>query len=393
MFTMYIQRMITPEIIGLINSFPVVGIVGPRQVGKTTLVKYLINHTKKDCIYLDLELPEDQSKLIEPQLFLEHYLNKCVILDEIQQYPHIFPILRALIDKNRKAGRYVVLGSASPQLLKQSSETLAGRIVYKELMPFNLVEVIDHFNMYDHWFRGGFPPAFLASDDTNFRIWMRNFIQTYLERDLPMLGLSVNPSLMRNFWIMLAHFHGGIWNASKFANSLGITVPTVNRYLNFLESAFIINRLQPYHQNLKKRLVKSPKIYLRDSGMVHYLTGIKNFDDLHGNVLIGNSWEGYVIEQIKQILPEEFDLYFYRTHNGAESDLVITHGNTPITCIEIKYTVAPKVPKGFLISVEDLKTRRNFIIIPRSDTYPIAKNITVCSLIDFLSKHVKSIIS
>ena len=384
--------MITDELIKLINSFPVIGIIGPRQVGKTSLAKRLINNIKKDTLYLDLELPEDQSKLIDPQLFLEHYFDKCIILDEIQQMPHIFPVLRALIDKNRQAGHYLILGSASPSLLKQSSETLAGRIVYKQLSPFNLTEIINNFEMNTHWYRGGFPPAFLASDVENFITWMRNFVQTYLERDLPMLGLTVSPSLMRRFWTMLAHFQGGIWNASNFANALGITVPTVNRYLDFLESAFIVNRLQPYYLNIKKRLVKSPKIYLRDSGLLHYLTGIFHFDALLGNVIVGNSWEGYVIEQIKQIIPEEFDLYYYRTHNGAESDLVITHGNKPIACIEIKYTSTPKVSRGFSIAINDLNSTQNFIITPYSDSYPISKHIFVCNLIDFLTKHLQSII-
>jgi predicted AAA+ superfamily ATPase len=388
---MYVQRAITAGIIKLIDQFPVVGIVGSRQVGKTTLAKHLINHIKRECIYLDLELPEDHSKLSEPQLFLENLLDKCVILDEIQQIPQIFQVLRALIDKNRQPGSYVILGSASPNLLKQSSETLAGRISYKELTPFNLTEIIDHSDINSHWFRGGFPVAFLSPDDAACRTWMRNFVQTYLERDLPMLGLLVNPILMRRFWTMLAHFHGGIWNASNFSKSLGLTVPTMNRYLEFLESAFIITRLQPFYLNIKKRLVKSPKIYIRDSGMLHYLAGIQNFQDLQGNVLIGNSWEGYVIEQVLQKLSDEMDLYYYRTHNGAESDLVLVRGNRPFCCIEIKYTAAAKVSKGFLVSIEDLKTRKNYIITPKSDTYPVSKNVTVCNLYDFLSQHILSI--
>jgi predicted AAA+ superfamily ATPase len=389
---MYIQRKVTSELIKLIDQFPVVGIIGPRQVGKTTLVKNLIDHINKECIYLDLELPEDQSKLYEPQLFLEQHFDKCVILDEIQQIPQIFPVLRGLIDKHRVAGRYVILGSASPDLLKQSSETLAGRIVYKELTPFNLTEISDNFDLNLHWFRGGFPEAFLSTDAGFYRTWMRNFIQTSLERDLPLLGLSVSPILMRRLWTMLAHFHGGIWNASNFAKSLGITIPTVNRYLEFLDAAFIINRLQPFYLNLKKRLVKSPKIYIRDSGILHYLAGISSFQDLQGNVLIGNSWEGYVIEQVKQVLPGEFDLYYYRTHNGTESDLVLVRGNKPLASIEIKYTAAPKLSKGFQISIEDLGTSKNFIINPKSDTYPIGKNVIVCSLFEFISRHIHSII-
>jgi hypothetical protein len=389
---MHIQREVTSELIELITQFPVLGIIGPRQVGKTTIAKHLIGHISKECIYLDLELPEDQSKLYEPQLYLEQHLNKCVILDEIQQIPQIFPVLRGLIDKRRVAGRYVILGSASPNLLKQSSETLAGRIAYKELTPFNLIEISDNSDINLHWYRGGFPEAFLSLDEGFYRNWMRNFIQTYLERDLPLLGLSVTPTLMRRLWTMLAHFHGGIWNASNFAKSLGITIPTVNRYLEFLEAAFIINRLQPFYLNLKKRLVKSPKIYIRDSGILHYLAGILNFQNLQGNVLIGNSWEGYVIEQVKQILPGEFDLYYYRTHNGTESDLVLVRGNKPLSCIEIKYTAAPKLSKGLQISIKDLRTNNNFIITPKSDTYPISKNVKVCNLFDFLSRHINSII-
>ena len=388
---MYIQRNITTELIKRIDQFPVVGIIGPRQVGKTTLAKYLIDHINKECIYLDLELPEDQSKLYEPQLFLEQHLDKCVILDEIQQIPQIFPVLRGLIDKHKSPGNYVILGSASPALLKQSSETLAGRIAYRELTPFNLTEIPDNSDINRHWFRGGFPQAFLSPDEEFYRNWMRNFIQTYLERDLPLLGMPAAPTLIRRLWTMLAHFHGGIWNASNFAKSLAITVPTVNRYLEFLESAFIINRLQPFYLNLKKRIVKSPKIYIRDSGILHYLTGILNFHNLQGNVLIGNSWEGYVIEQIKQILPHEFDLYYYRTHNGSESDLVLVRGSIPLSCIKIKYTAAPKLSKGFQISIEDLKTNNNFIISPKSDTYPIGKNITVCNLYDFLSQQIHAV--
>jgi len=386
---MYIERVITTELVELIDRFPVVGIIGPRQVGKTTLARHLMDRINKECLYLDLELPEDQGKLYDPQLYLEQHIDKCVILDEIQQMPALFPLLRGLIDKHRVPGRYVILGSASPDLLRQSSETLAGRIVYKELTPFNLIEIPGDFDLSHHWFRGGFPEAFLSPDQRFYRTWMRNFIQTYLERDLPLLGLSVTPILMRRLWTMLAHFHGGVWNASNFARSLGITIPTVNRYLEFLEGAFIINRLQPFYLNLKKRLVKSPKIYIRDTGMLHYLAGISDFEELQGNALIGSSWEGYVIEQIKQIFAGEFDLYYYRTHNGTESDLVLVRGSRPLVGIEIKYAAAPKYTRGFQISIEDLGTSKNFIITPKSDTYPVSNNVTVCSLHDFLTRQVE----
>ena len=320
---MYINRNITNELLNYIQHFPIVGIIGPRQVGKTTLTKHLMDKIDKECIYLDLELQEDFSKLSEPQLYLEPHDDKCIVLDEIQRMPQLFPILRGLVDKKRIAGRFIILGSASPNLIKDSSETLSGRIVYKELTTFNLTEIIDASNMFQHWFRGGFPEAFLSPDEKLLHIWIRNFIQTYIERDLPLLGLSASPIVIRKFWTMLAHFHGGIWNASNFAGSIGVTIPTINRYLDFLEQAFIITRLQPFYLNLKKRLVKSPKIYIRDSGILHHLTGITDFEQLQGNVIIGHSWEGYVIEQIKQRIDDEVDLYFYRTHNGTECDLVL----------------------------------------------------------------------
>ncbi|MFQ5641909.1 MAG: ATP-binding protein [bacterium] len=339
---MYIQRKITSELLEWVDQFPVVGVIGPRQVGKTTLAKHLMKHVRKECIYLDLEFPEDQSKLSDPELYLEQHRDKCLLLDEIQKLPDLFPVLRGLIDRHKVSGCFIILGSASPELLKQSSETLAGRIAYKELTPFNLAEISSREKMRLHWFRGGFPPAILARTEKYYRTWMRNFIQTYLERDLPMLGLSANPVLMRRLWTMLAHFHGGIWNASTFARSLGITGPPVNRYLKFLEAAFIIHRLPPFSPNLKKRLVKSPKIYLRDSGILHYLAGIADFETLQSHVLIGHSWEGYVIEQIRQVLPEEISLCYYRTQNGTESDLVLVRGNTALPASKSNECVAKK---------------------------------------------------
>ncbi|MBN1464399.1 ATP-binding protein [candidate division KSB1 bacterium] len=385
---MYIYRKITPKVLDLISYFPVVGIIGPRQVGKTTLAKELMREITKKCIYIDLELPEDFNKLNDPQIYLEQHEEKCVILDEIQRMPNIFSVLRALVDRRREPGRFVILGSASPDLLKQSSETLAGRIAYSELSPFNLTEIYKDFSVIDHWFKGGFPEAFLSHNNHIFGLWMRNFVQTYLERDLQMLGLSADSILMRRLWTMIAHYHGGIWNASTFAKSLGITVPTVNRYLNFLEAAFLVHRLDAHYFNIKKRLVKSPKIYIRDTGILHYLAGINNFESLQGHPLIGNSWEGYAIEQIHQMLPSEIRLDYYRTHHGAESDLVLTNGTEPMACIEIKYSSQPKLSKGFQIAIDDLKTSKNFIITPKSETYLLSKTILACSLADFLQKQL-----
>ncbi len=389
---MYIYRNLTAHILDLVQKFPVVGIIGPRQVGKTTLAKEIMKHIQKECIYLDLELPEDQSRLQEPQMYLEQHKDKCIIIDEIQHKPEIFPTLRALIDRKRIPGRFIILGSASPDLLRQSSETLAGRVAYTELSPINLTEIKNNKNMFEHWFKGGFPDAFLSGDENIHKIWIRNFVQTYLERDLPMLGLKADSILMRRFWTMNAHFHGGIWNASSFSKSLGLTVPTVNHYLQFLEAAFIFRRLLPFHFNLKKRLIKSPKVYIRDTGILHYLAGIYNFESLQGHILIGNSWEGYVIEQLQQLLPDEISLFYYRTHHGTEADLVLVSGSKPEVCIEIKYTSSPKPSKGFNIAIEDLKTNHNFIITPKSETYHISKTNIVCNLEDFLTKHLQQFI-
>lgn len=245
--------------------------------------------------------------------------------------------------------------------------------------------------MTQHWFRGGFPEAMLSQNDKICRIWLRNFIQTYLERDLPLLGLTVNPILMRRLWSMLAHFHGGIWNATSFAEAIGVTMPTINRYVEFLEAAFILNRLQPFYINLKKRLVKSPKVYIRDSGILHCLMGITNFEALQGNVLLGVSWEGYVIEQIKQIVPQEINMCYYRTHNGAESDVILVRGNQALSCIEIKYTSTPKLAKGFQTVIEDLQTQNNFIVVPKSETYRLSKTVTACNLFDFLNRQLQNI--
>ena len=369
----------------LLNHFPVTGIIGPRQVGKTTLAKELIKDIQ-DAVYLDLELDSDLNKLSEPQLFLERNADKIIVLDEIQRMPSLFPLLRALIDQNRKPGKFLILGSASPNLIQYSSESLAGRVAYEELTPFNLMEIPDTYDIDTHWFWGGFPDPFLEKNDSVARVWMRNFIQTYLERDLRQLGLDVDPVLMRRFWSMLAHYHGNIWNASTFAKSLGITVPTVNRYLQFLEGAFIVRQLRPYHINIGKRLLKAPKVYLRDSGMLHYLANIENFDMLQGHVLVGHSWEGYVIEQIIQSLPDDVQAYYYRTHHGAEVDCVLVKGNQPVMSVEIKYSKTPKIEKGNRIAIDDLKTEKNIVIIPGEAEYPIQEDILVCGLRAFLEK-------
>ena len=371
-----------------LTKFPVVGIAGPRQAGKTTLAKSILNRLGKRAVYLDLELPEDYAKLENPEIYFKDHEDDCVILDEIQTMPELFPILRGVTDRHRVPGRFIILGSASPSLMRKSSDSLAGRIAYTYLSPFNLLELEGEWDLRKHWFFGGFPEPYLSGDEDFTRRWLRNYIQSFIERDLPLLGFPASPQVTRRFMTMLANYQGGIWNASNFAKSMGLSYPTLNRYLDLLEQAFLVARLYPFSYNIKKRLVKSPKVYIRDSGILHSLASIQNYEHLQGNVLIGHSWEGYVIEQIRQAVSPGTDLYFYRTHNGAECDLLLVKGFTPISALEIKYTAAPKISRGFGIAIEDLRTTDNYIITPDSDTYPKTEHITVCSLAEFLNKYI-----
>jgi len=361
-------------------QFPVIGIIGPRQVGKTTLVKKLI---KTPSIYLDLESDLDLAKLSDPGLFLRSNADKCIILDEVQRMQELFPLLRAIIDEDRRPGRFILLGSASPALLRSSSESLAGRIGYFELTSFCLQEVgFDH--LIELWVRGGFPESFLARSDKASLDWRNQFILSYIERELPLLGLDIDRKTLSNFLRMLANGCSQLWNATSYGKSLGLTSPTVKKYLDFLENAFLIEVLQPFHTNLKKRLVKTPKVYFKDTGILHALLNIQDYNGLQGNLAIGASWENFVIEQIKNSIDGNFEFAFYRTHEGTEADLVILEGGKPIALLEIKYTNAPKLSKGFFIAIEDLKTDKNFVITPSSDTYPVHEKIRVMSLGGFL---------
>ena len=384
----FFDRFITPRISELLTFFPVVGIVGPRQAGKTTLVKELSHHLKKPYIYLDLENPKDDAKLIDPVLFFENNIEKCIIIHEIQRRKDLFPILRSIVDQKKVPARFIILGSASPDLIRDSSESLAGRIAYQELAPFNYVEIEKVTDYNKHWLWGGFPDALLAPDkDMNFT-WYHNFIQTYIERDLPMLGLSVQPNQMRKIWSMLAGLHGSILNKSLLTKSLEISVPTINKYLSFLEEAFIIRILLPFSINIRKRLVKSPKLYIRDTGILHYLLNINSLEELQGHFLLGNSWEGYVIEQIVQLLKPGYGYLFYRTREGAECDLVITNGNKVSACIEIKYTSSPKLTKSFVNSIIDTGSENSYIVTPNTDDYLIRENIRVCNMGDFMARYL-----
>jgi len=361
------------------SFFPAVAIVGPRQVGKTSLARALEGRWSKPLAYLDLENPVDLNKLENPGLFLEPLADQTVVLDEVQRKPDLFPILRGIIDEDRKPGRFLLLGSASPDLLRDSSESLAGRVAYLELTPFSFWEIADRFDFRRHWYRGGFPESLLAPDDELSRAWRQNFIRTYLERDLPLLGLGADPLVVERLWRMLAHVSGSLLNLEMLARSLGINGTTVRRYVDFLEAAFLVRRLLPFHPNLKKRLVKTPKIYIRDTGILHQLLGINSFFDLSGHPAVGASWETYIVEQVASSLPEWAELHFYRTHGGAEADLVITRGGKPEIVCEIKYSTTPKPARGFHSVLEDLRPKKQFLICPVEESYPLSEKLTVLS--------------
>jgi uncharacterized protein len=388
---MFISRQIIGKFKDLLEYFPAVAILGPRQVGKTTLVReYFKNQT--NIVFLDLEIISDLDKLNDPELFLKRNEDKTIIIDEVQRKPELFPLLRALIDQKRVPGRFVILGSATPALIKQSSESLAGRLAYLELFPIGYNELPKTISQDDLWFRGGFPNSLLAPTTYISNEWKRNFIKSYVERDLILLGMSANSLVLERLWIMLANLNGQILNYSVISNSLGIAVNTVKNYLDFFESAFLIKRLYPFSFNLNKRLVKSPKVYILDTGILHGLLRIESLNDLYGNSLIGASWENFVIFQIFQLVKHKSEIYFYKTHAGAECDLVIVKGLQPIISIEIKFSSTPGKTRGTSIAFEDLKTQNNFIITPASDDYLLKNNIRVCNLQKFLSHYIPELL-
>ncbi len=380
-----IQRKITAEIIGNMTYFPVVGIIGPRQVGKTTLAKEIREKMTGSSIYLDLELDEDINKLQNAQAYLQSHQDKCVIIDEIQLMPRLFPLIRALVDQSRVPARFLILGSASPFIIRQSSETLAGRIAYTELAPLSLLEIQSSMiPMTQHWFRGGFPNALLAPSDELTNTWLRNFASTFMEKDLKAMGYEISLQTMLKLYRMVAHIHGQIQNINTLSQALGVSNPTVKKYLDLLEGGFLIRRLEPYYVNIGKRLVKSPKIYFRDTGLLHQLSTIANFEALQGNQLIGSSWEGYVIEQIIRAVDASWQFFYYRTIAGAETDLVVISPNGTMTCIEIKYSSSPSISKGFYQSVADLKPAHEYVVVPSGDAYFLNERVKVCNLADFL---------
>jgi predicted AAA+ superfamily ATPase len=383
-----IDRFIYGELLEIVGEFPVLGIVGPRQDGKTTLARLLSKKINKESIFLDLENPRDISKLTDPLLFFENNQGKCIIIDEVQIKKELFPIIRAVIDQKREPGRFILLGSASPELIRDASESLAGRIYYKELTPFHFQEIKDVIPYQKHWLNGGYPEALLTESKTKSVRWRRSFIQTYIERDLPLLGLNSKIADMQRLVRMISHIHGNQLSYQTLSKSMGLTGPTIKKQIDFLEHAYIVRLLEPFYHNIGKRLVKSPKIYLRDTGLLHSLLEVERFEDLFGNPVIGNSWEGYVIEQIYAVLPESYTLNYYRTQQGAELDLVICKNLKPVIGIEIKFNSSPKFSVGNEISLKDLGLNKCFIVVPEVERYYLKDSIEVISISELIMDFV-----
>jgi len=380
-----IPRFSEPEILELLNGFPCVAIIGPRQVGKTTLAKQ-IRKQFADSLYLDLELRRDLEKLEDPETYLGQFDERLIIIDEVQRKKELFPVLRALIDHNRRPGRFLLLGSASPDLLRDSSESLAGRIAYYELTPFILPEIYPGHSIEDLWLRGGFPDPLLR--EKHWLQWMNNFIRTYFERDLPNLGFTATPQTGERLWTMLAHYHGNVIHYAELGKSLEFSIHTIKKYIGFLENAFLIRTVKPFFSNTKKRLVKSPKVYIRDSGLLHYLTGIEDLEQLFGHPKRGASWEGFVIEQIIPLLPPNRKVFFYRTHDGAELDLVITKAGHPVASVEIKFGSGIRPSRGNTEAVQFLGTTKNFVVIKDDEDHVLSNGFRVCGLNRFLGKYI-----
>ena len=374
---MMIKRQIESRLRESLEQFPAVALLGPRQVGKTTLARSL---AVADAVFLDLERPADLARLQDPETYLGTVVDRLVIIDEVQRLPSLFPVLRTLIDQERRPGRFLLLGSASPALRRQSAESLAGRVEYLELAPFTLDEVgATPENQSRLLLRGGFPQSFLANTEKASLRWRNAFIRTFLEQDLPQLGISIPASQIRRFWQMLAHLHGQLWNASQIAGSLGLTSPTMRRYLDVLADTFMLRILPPYHANLGKRLVKSPKVYLRDSGLLHALLGIDTYDALLAHPIVGASWEGMVIEHLLSHAPEGAQPHFYRTAAGAELDLVIETGGR-LEVFEAKFGLSPTLSKGYHHALADLGVSRGRIVYSGTESYVLAPNAEVSTL-------------
>jgi len=387
-----IKRLLQNELSDLLTQSPAVALLGPRQVGKTTLA--LEVGKPFNALYLDLESEQDLAKLTQPELYLADHQAKLVIIDEVHRLPGLFPILRGLIDQGRRvglhSGRFLLLGSASVDLLKQSGETLAGRIAYLELSPFQTLEISESL-VEELWGRGGFPESFLATSPKRSLRWRQDFIRTYLERDIPQFGPRIAAETLRRFWVMLAHNQGGLLNLAQFSRNLGVDVKTVSGYLDLLVDLMLVRRLPPWHTNIGKRLVKSPKVYVRDSGLVHALLAIQDREQLLSHPVVGQSWECFVIENLLAAGLGNIQAFFYRTAGGAEIDLLLLLPDGALWAIEIKRSLTPKLERGFYAACTDLNPVKKFVVYPGSERYRIATDIEAISLVglaDMLNKQI-----
>ncbi|MDR9399652.1 MAG: ATP-binding protein [Salibacter sp.] len=385
-----ITRKYSKQVLEIAEQFPVIGILGPRQVGKTTLAKQIMKSGFKKCIYLDLEKPSDYGKLSDPEWYFASHRDKCIIIDEIQTKPGLFKVLRSEVDEHKTPARFIMLGSASPDIVRESSESLAGRVSYIHMSPFTIDE-IDEIDLRKLHFLGGFPDSILALTEKKAKNWLENFIKTYIERDLPLLGMPTSPITTRRLWEMLAWQNGNLLNLSAIGNSLGITYHTVKNYMDFIEGSFMIQTLRPFSSNKKKSLVKSPKIYLTDTGILHRLLKIPDYDSLLGMPIAGASFEAFVLQQLTANKPEDTELFFYRTRGGTEIDFVITRAGKAIASVEAKFSTAPKITKSMRNGIKGLDTTKNFIVTPQSEPYMKSENIMVCGISHFIQHELPNL--
>lgn len=388
-----VPRLLEAAVREALASTPVVAVLGPRQVGKTTLALEVARTGRRPVVHLDLERDSDRARLAQAELYLSRQVGKLVIIDEVQRRPDLFPLLRALVDerirKHDRAGHFLVLGSASRDLLQQSSESLAGRIAYLELKPFSLIELLRNDPQFDAerlWLRGGFPLSYLAASDPSSWEWRTNFITTYLERDIPQLGPRFPAEQMRRLWNMLAHGQGTQLNLERLAAGLGVSGHTVRRYLDVLTDLYMVRQLPPWSGNVAKRLVKAPKIYVRDSGLVHRLANIPDTETLLGHPLCGGSWEGFAIESLLAHLPDTWRATYYRTSAQAEIDLVLEGPRRRVLAIEVKRTLQPTVSKGFRLGYEDVGATRGYYAIPAGERFPVAPQTEAVALTDLVTE-------
>jgi predicted AAA+ superfamily ATPase len=387
-----LQRNIAEKLIQSLKTMPVVALLGPRQVGKTTLALYIASQVSKQTKYLDLESDADYNKLTDAESYLKRFDDTLLIIDEVQRKPDLFRVLRGIIDERKRrgerVGHFLLLGSASRDLLQQTAETLAGRIRYLELNSFLAYELIqnkdDVFDLEKLWLRGGFPDSYLAESNEESWLWRSDFIATYMERDLPLMGVGTLPAKLKRFWKMLSHYNGNQINYSELGRSLELSHTTIKNHLGILTDFYMVRRLEVWSGNIKKRLVKSPKIYIRDSGILHHLMNVSTMESLLSHPGVGASWEGFVIENILTLLDDRWSFSYYRTATQVEIDLVLQTPDNQIWAIEIKRKSAPKPGRGFYEACKDIQATHKWLINANSERYPLPNDVEVIGLLEFL---------